>query len=80
MGEQYKNAPFPLLSQEEYVSLAVDILERLPQDVTVHRVTGDAPREDLIAPLWTGHKKAVLRAVQQEFRRRGTFQGCRSTF
>ena len=77
MGEQYKNAPFPLFSQEEYVSLVVDILERLPQDVTVHRVTGDAPREDLIAPLWTGHKKAVLRAVQQEFRRRGTFQGCK---
>ena len=77
MGEQYKNAPFPLLTQEEYVSLVVDILEHLPQDVTVHRVTGDAPREDLIAPLWTGHKKAVLRAIQQEFRRRGTYQGCR---
>jgi hypothetical protein len=79
MGEQYKNAPFPLLSQEEYVSLVCDILELLPQDVTIHRVTGDAPREDLIAPLWAGHKKAVLRAIQQEFKRRGSFQGCRAS-
>ena len=75
MGEQYKNAPFHLLTREEYVGLVCDILERMPQDVTVHRITGDAPREDLIAPLWTGHKKAVLRAVQQEFKRRGTWQG-----
>ena len=78
MGQAYKNAPFPLLTQEEYVSLIVDILERLPQDITIHRITGDAPREDLIAPLWTGHKKAVLRAVQQEFKRRGSFQGCKA--
>ena len=80
MGEQYKNAPFPLLTREEYVGLVCDIIERLPQEVTIHRITGDAPREDLIAPLWTGHKKAVLRAVQQEFKARGTFQGCRATF
>ena len=80
MGEQYKNAPFPLLTKEEYVGLVCDIIERLPQEITVHRVTGDAPREDLIAPLWTGHKKAVLRAVQQEFKTRGTFQGCKSIF
>lgn len=75
MGEEYKNSPFQLYGKEEYVSLVCDILERLPQDITVHRITGDAPRDMLIAPLWTGDKKAVLRAVQQEFKRRGTFQG-----
>ena len=78
MGEEYKNSPFPLLGKDEYVGLVCDILERLPEDVTVHRITGDAPREDLIAPLWTGDKRAVLRAVQQEFRKRGTWQGCKA--
>ena len=76
MGEEYKKAPFPVLERDEYVSWVVDILERMPQEITVHRVTGDAPRADLIAPLWTGDKRAVLRAIQQEFKRRGTWQGC----
>lgn len=75
MGEEYKKAPFPVLSREEYVSLVCDVLERLPADITVHRVTGDAPRADLIAPLWTGDKRAVLRAIQHEFKRRGSWQG-----
>ena len=75
MGEEYKKAPFPVLERDEYVSWVVDILERMPQEITVHRVTGDAPRADLIAPLWTGDKRAVLRAIQQEFKRRGTWQG-----
>ena len=77
MGEQYKKTPFPLPGKDEYVSLVCDILERMPEEITVHRVTGDAPRSDLIAPLWTGDKRAILRAIQQEFRRRDTFQGCR---
>lgn len=78
MGEDYKKNPFPLYSKDEYVSLVCDILERMPQSITIHRITGDAPRKMLIAPLWTGDKKAVLRAVQQEFKRRGSFQGSAS--
>ena len=76
MGKAYQKDPFPVLSREEYVALVCDVLEKLPADITVHRVTGDAPRADLIAPLWTGDKRAVLRAIQQEFKRRGTWQGC----
>ncbi len=77
MGEEYRRAPFPLLTMEEYVSCVCDILEMLPQSVTVHRLTGDAPQDKLIAPEWTRNKHAVLNAIQQEFKRRGSFQGCR---
>ena len=77
MGEEYRRAPFPLLTMEEYVSCVCDILEMLPQSVTVHRLTGDAPQDKLIAPDWTRNKHAVLNAIQQEFKRRGSFQGCR---
>ena len=78
MGEEYRRAPFPLLTMEEYVSCVCDILEVLPQSVTIHRLTGDAPQDKLIAPDWTRNKHAVLNAVQQEFKKRGTFQGCRT--
>lgn len=64
--------------KEEYISLVVDALERLPQEITVHRVTGDAPADSLIAPLWCLDKRSVLNGIQKEFKRRGTFQGCNS--
>ena len=77
MGESFIRAPFPLLSLEEYVGTVCDIIERLPQDVTIHRLTGDAPQDTLIAPDWTRNKHRVLNAVQQEFKARGTYQGSR---
>ena len=78
MGDEYKRAPFPLLSREEYVSSVCDILEILPPTITVHRLTGDAPQDKLIAPDWTRNKHTVLNAIQQEFKRRGTYQGYRA--
>ena len=78
MGEEYKKGSFPLLTAEEYVSCVCDILEILPQDITIHRLTGDAPQDRLIAPEWTRNKHAVLNAIQQEFKRRGTYQGYRT--
>jgi len=64
-----------MLEKDQYISLIVDALERLPQGITVHRLTGDAPEDSLIAPLWCLDKRSVLNGIQQEFKRRGTFQG-----
>ncbi|MBO4861272.1 MAG: TIGR01212 family radical SAM protein, partial [Firmicutes bacterium] len=77
MGASYEAAPFPLLTMDEYVSSVCDILEMMPQDITVHRLTGDAPQEKLIAPEWTRNKHEVLNAIQKEFKKRGTYQGFR---
>ena len=65
----------PILSMNEYVSCICDILERLPQEITVHRLTGDAPGKMLITPEWTRNKHSVLNAIQHEFALRGTYQG-----
>ncbi len=77
MGEEYNEDPWPLPTAEEYVKLLADMLERCPQEITIHRLTGDAPGARLIAPEWTRNKHAVLNALQSEFRRRGSFQGSR---
>ena len=78
MGRQFKETPFPLLSMEEYIVIVCDIIELLPPQVTIHRLTGDAPQDALIAPDWTRNKHRVLNAIQQEFARRGTYQGFRT--
>lgn len=68
-------AQFRTFEKEEYIRLVVDILERLPQHLTIHRLTGDAPKEDLIAPLWSIDKRSILNGIQKEFKRRNSFQG-----
>ena len=35
-------------------------MDILPEDVVIHRITGDGAKKDLIAPLWSGDKKRVL--------------------
>ncbi|HZG78979.1 MAG TPA: TIGR01212 family radical SAM protein, partial [Paenibacillus sp.] len=55
--------------------LVVDTLERLPPEMIVHRVTGDAPRDLLIGPMWSLRKWEVLNAIDAELERRDTWQG-----
>ena len=63
------------MTRKEYIDLVVDALEILPQEITVHRLTGDAPKGELLAPLWTPDKRAVLNGIQKEFKARGSYQG-----
>lgn len=75
LGQEWKTHPFPLLTREEYVEWICDALEILPQEVVIHRLTGDGSRDTLLAPDWTKDKLRVLSAIEAELRRRGTRQG-----
>ena len=46
--------------------------------MVVHRLTGDTPRRDLIAPEWSYRKRSILNGIYAELRKRGTYQGFRS--
>ncbi len=75
LGTLYEQNPFPVLTQEEYVHLTISCLELLPSDVVIHRLTGDGPRDLLIAPLWSLHKRSVLNAIAHEMKVADTWQG-----
>lgn len=75
LAHQYAQTPFPLLSQTEYVELVADILEILPGDMIIQRLTGDGPPEDLVVPLWSRKKWEVLNAIDREMERRESWQG-----
>jgi radical SAM protein (TIGR01212 family) len=77
LGNLYQQGGIAVLEQEEYVSLVADVIERLPASTLIHRLTGDGPRETLLAPLWSLNKWEVLNAIEQELLRRGTCQGYR---
>ena len=58
--------PFPLLSMEEYTDLIAESVRILPEDMVIHRMTGDGPRKLLIAPRWTTDKKRVLNTLRRK--------------
>ncbi len=71
----YAQTKFPVLSMQNYISLLIDCVERLSPDITVHRLTGDGPKDLLIEPQWSTRKRTVLNQIHAEFRARDTWQG-----
>ena len=71
----YEKEPFPLFTMNEYCNFIVDCLERIPETIVVHRITGDGPRQLLLAPLWSTDKKRVLNTIQRILKERDTWQG-----
>ena len=65
LAETYQKQPFYVPSLEEYANMIVQCLKLLPEDVVIHRITGDGPRNLLIAPLWSTDKKKVLNTLKK---------------
>jgi radical SAM protein (TIGR01212 family) len=79
LAELWQTGNLPLPTLQEYAEIAVDFLERIPPDIVIERIAGEADANFLIAPQWTGIKHAARNAVDQEFRRRNSFQGISAT-
>ncbi|MCQ2492087.1 MAG: TIGR01212 family radical SAM protein [Lachnospiraceae bacterium] len=75
MGQDYVKHPFHVFELEEYVDFLITCLEHLREDIVVHRITGDGPKDLLIAPLWSGNKRLVLNTIAHEMKQRHTYQG-----
>ena len=75
LGDAYLRGEIPVLDQESYITLACDVIEGLHPETVIQRLTGDGPRDRLLAPLWSLNKWEVLNAIDAELERRGTRQG-----
>ena len=65
MAAEYEQDPFPIMTLEEYCSLICDCLRILPDEIVVHRLTGDGPKSLLLAPAWSADKKRVLNTMRK---------------
>ena len=77
IAKDYMEHHFEVMTREEYISTVVDMIELLPPDTVIYRITGDGPRKLLIAPMWSTDKKNILNSINREFRLRNTYQGKR---
>ena len=66
LARQYEEKWFPLLSMEEYTDLVAKSIRILPEDMILHRMTGDGPGNLLIAPDWVRNKKKVLNTIHRK--------------
>ena len=77
LQRDYHEGKLQLMSQEEYVKVICDQLEMIPKEIVIHRLTGDAPRDLIIGPMWSLKKWEVLNSIDAEMERRGSVQGCK---
>jgi hypothetical protein len=75
LGEMYKNESIKIMSKDKYVSLVTDILEILPAEMVIQRLTADGYRDIFLAPDWAMNKLDVLNSISKELERRDSYQG-----
>lgn len=75
LAEDYLAGKFQVYTMEEYLELVIDCLEHLNPEIVIHRLTGDGPKDLLIAPLWSSAKRTVLNTLHRECKLRHAFQG-----
>ncbi len=75
MAKEYLDQPFDLLTMDAFVDVVIAQLEVLPPTMVIHRITGDALADDLIAPVWTRKKRVVLNTIDKQMAKINTYQG-----
>ena len=75
LERQWRAGEVDVLSSDQYVDWLADFVERLHPDQILHRMTGDAPDEERLAPRWDVSVNGIRHRLVQELERRGTRQG-----
>ena len=75
LAGEYELSPFALPGLPEYANLVAECIRILPPHITIHRLTGDGPKNLLLAPLWSADKKRVLNTIHKTLRETDSYQG-----
>ena len=75
LARDYLEGKFSVYTMEEYLDVLIDCLEHLSPDIVIHRLTGDGPKDLLMAPLWSSKKRTVLNTLHHECKIRHAYQG-----
>lgn len=65
LAKDYEQGKFKALTLEQYTEIIKECVQIIPENVVIHRLTGDGAKKDLIAPLWSADKKTVLNTINR---------------
>lgn len=71
LEKDYREGKFETLTFESYVELVADCIALLPENMVIHRMTGDGDKRTLVAPMWSTDKKRVLNAIHRAVSQKG---------
>ena len=77
LADAYRRGDYRCLEQAEYADLVCDVIERLPPEMVIQRITGDPHPRELVAPAWALAKKQTIEMIHARFEARRTRQGSR---
>lgn len=75
LAEDYLNGKFETLSKDDYMALLITCLKNLSPDIVIHRLTGDGPKDLLIAPTWSLYKRDFFNTLHRYLKQTGEYQG-----
>lgn len=75
MVKQYEQGVLKFIEMDEYVELIGEAISMLPENIVIHRITGDAPRDLLIGPMWSLKKWEVMNAIHKNMEDKELYQG-----
>lgn len=79
LGDLYTKEKFNILSLEEYVDITTEQLALLDKDIVIHRINGDAPKNDLIEPTWSIKKLVVMNEIDKMMKQKNYYQGIKKS-
>lgn len=75
LDRMYKDGAYTPMEQEQYVETVCDLIEQLPPEMIIQRVTGDPHMDELRAPMWAGNYRQTFNMIQNTFEKRDSYQG-----
>lgn len=75
LARDYENGLFSVFTMEEYLDLLITCLEHLSPTIAIHRLTGDGPKDLLLAPVWSSAKRTVLNELHRQMHSNNNWQG-----
>lgn len=77
LAEDLEKGLLTPLTKEEYIAILLDCIAHLSPDIVIHRITGDGPKDLLLAPTWSQNKREILNTIAHEMKIQHLYQGCR---
>lgn len=75
LNELYEKGLYSPISYEYYMDCLVYVITHISPEIIIHRISGDAPKDLLVAPEWNLHKKKVLNGLDKILKENDLYQG-----
>ena len=75
LAKLYENGEYLPISLDEYLESAAYILTHINPNIIIHKISGDAPKDLLLAPEWNSHKKWIMNGLDKLLKEKDLYQG-----